>query len=440
MAPNNHVRRRAFLGTVGAAFVGLAGCSGSPDSSQTETETGTPTPAPETTTPRPTTTNTTEPPTETPAQRGPPEWVAAAGELYDDFALFDQNWRVDSGAASLVEGEGFGGHPGVRMETSDRGLARIERKYWQPQDFSNTEFSFAVKIEETTESAATVTLQLQDIEGREMNHTDEIPSAATGEWVRIDAGTTDADRFDLSQLTHVRIEHFARDSGETTLLVSDVRTHPAREKGAVVFALEDDHETNVTLAAPVLREAGYAGGVFASPDRLGSSGESSVEDYRTLSDAGWDIGVNTLGHNSLSSYGSDERAAVEEAIARLQSKGFDGALNVFRAPHGDYTAATLGYAPDLFDMTFTGVGRSAGTNSAISDPRTVLSLDADDLEKARTAVEAAATHRQTAVLFFHARHIESREAFADLVGRVQRLESEGALEVLTPTELAARTV
>jgi hypothetical protein len=436
MAPDNRVRRRAFLGTVGAAFVGLAGCSGDSSPSENETRTGTST---DTATPTPTATSTpngTDTETATPASREPPSWFADQGELYDDFALFDQDWRVDAGTATLVEEAGWLGRPGVRMETSERGLARIERKYWQPVDFSGREFSIAAKFEATSESAAPVTVQLQDIDGNEMNYTDEVPSEATGEWVRIDAGTNDADRIDLSQLTHVRVQHYARDGKESTLVVSDMRTHEKREQGTVVFAFEDDHEKIVTVAAPVLNDAGYAAGVFASPDRIGR--KVSVEDYRALVDQGWEVGVSPTGHADLSSL-DDERAAVEEAIAQLESKGFTGALNVYRPTHGSYTATTLGYAPELFDTTFTGVGRAAGSNSRLSDTRTVLSLDADNLQKASEAVEAAATHRQTAVLVFHARHMDGQEGFAELVDRVATLESEGSLEVLTPTELAERS-
>ena len=439
MAPKHRVHRRAFLGTVGAAFVGLAGCSDG-GSSENGTQTGT---ATRTATSTPTNTDTATPngtatETATPAPQQRPPWMASEGELYDDFSRFDENWKVQSGTAKLLEREGFMGTPAVQLTTDDSGLARIERKYWQAVDFSGREFSFAVNLQGTSVSAPWVTIRLQDIEGNTAKHTDRVQREAAGEWLRVDAGTTTADSIDLSQITHVRIDHFAQKGNASTALVSDVRTHQKAKKGTVVFAFEGDDAPSYSLAYPVLSDAGYAGGVFVAPDNLGGSSTPTPSDYRTMRDDGWDVAPLTPGRQRLPTLGGEERQAVEGAIAQLSAKGFDGATNVFRPPRGDYTATTLGYAHELFDLTFVGVGASLGSHSSLSDTRTVLSVDADNLDKANRCVEAAAQHRQVAMLVFTTRHLEDREAFTALVDRVEALESAGKIDVVTPTELASR--
>ena len=437
MAPNHRVRRRAFLGTVGAAFVGLAGCSdggSSENGTQTGTSTSTTPANTDTQTPNGTATETT------PAPQQRPPWMASEGELYDDFARLEEDWEVQSGTAELLDGEGFVGAPALRLSTGDNGLVRIERKYWQAVDFSGREFSMAVNLQETSVSSPEVTIRLQDIDGNTMEHSDVVPKEAAGEWLRIDAGAKSADPIDRSQITHVRIEHYAREGNSSQFLVSDVRTHQKAKKGTVAFAFEGDDEQSYSLAYPVLSDAGYAAGVFVAPDNLGGSSTPTRENYRTMRDDGWDVAPLTLGRQRLSTLGGEERQAVEGAVSQLSAKGFDGATNVFRPPRGDYTAATLGYAHDLFDLTFVGVGASAGSNSSLSDTRTVLSIDADNLGKANRCVEAAARHRQVAVLVFTTRHLDDREGFAALVDRVAQLESEGKLDVVTPTELASRYV
>ncbi|MFD1514852.1 hypothetical protein [Halomarina rubra] len=443
MAPNDTVRRRAFLGTVGAAFVGLAGCS---DSTGPSNGTDTGTPGTPTATPAGTPNDTTDAtPTDspngtdtgTPADQGPPAWMANQGDLYDNFAMFDDQWSVRNGSATLVEGEGFMGTPGVRMETDDGGLVRVERKYWQAQDFSNKTLSMAVKLEETTVSSAEIAIYLKDINGNEEKHSDEIPSEAAGEWLRIDPGAKSTDTIDLSQLTHIRIDHYARDGNSTTFVASDLRTHPKPETGTVVFALEGTHENNVDVVYPAMKEAGFAGGVFAAPDKLGHSSDPTISDYQEMVADGWDMGVTTLGAKRLTEI-QGEQDALAGATTQLEKRGFDGATNVFRPPRGDYTAETLGYADESFDLTFVGVGGSMGTNDQLTDTRTVLSIDADDLEWATECVEAAATHKQTAVLFFTPRHIDDPAAFEALVARTKELQQNGDLQVVTPTELASR--
>ncbi|MFC5972627.1 polysaccharide deacetylase family protein [Halomarina salina] len=440
MAPKHRVRRRAFLGTVGAAFVGLAGCSDDSGPSETETRTGsvtsTPTSTPENTaTPTPDGTPTE---TQTPAPQQPPAWMASEGEQYTDFADLEENWQVQSGEVALVDNEGFLGGPAVRMTTGDGGVARMERRYYQPIDFSGREFSIAVKLEATEASATETMIRVQDINGRSAEYTDIVPSEAAGEWLRVDAGASSPDPVDLSQVTRIRVQHYGLGDNASRCLVSDLRTHPGAEKGTVVFAFEGDHENSFSLAYPVLNEAGYAAGVFLAPDNLGGSSTPTSDDYQTMQSDGWDVGPLTLGRQRLTSLGGEERQAVEGAVSQLNDQGFDGATNVFRPPRGSYTAETLGYADDLFDLTFVGVGGSLGSNTSLSDTRTVLSVDADDLSLATDCVEAAAEHRQVAMLVFTTRHLTDRAAFSSLVDRVSELESSGDVDVVTPTELASR--
>ena len=440
MAPNHRVRRRAFLGAVGAAFVGLAGCSDDSGPSETETQNGT-TASTSTATPGETETATpdgTATETATPQPKQPPDWMASEGELYDDFSRFESDWEVQTGEAELLDGEGFLGAPAVRLSTNQRGVARIERRYYQPVDFSGREFSMAVKVGETKASATETTIRLRDINGSSVEYSDVVPQEATGKWLRNDAGANSTDPIDLAQITRVRIQHYGLGDTPSKCLVSDVRTHPKAEKGTVVFAFEGDHPNSFSLAYPVLNDAGYAGGVFLAPDNLGGSSTPTKADYQTMQENGWDVGPLTLGRQRLSSIGSDERQAVEGAVSQLRSQGFDGATNVFRPPRGTYTATTLDYADDLFDLTFVGVGGSLGSNTSLSDTRTVLSVDADDLDLARDCVDAAAQHRQVAVLVFTTRHLTDRGAFQSLVDRVSQLESNGAVEVVTPTGLASR--
>jgi peptidoglycan/xylan/chitin deacetylase (PgdA/CDA1 family) len=358
--------------------------------------------------------------------------MATEGELYDDFSTFEEDWQVLAGTATVEPDAGFVGAPGLRMETDDSGLVRVERRYYQPVDYANRGFSLAVRLEETTVSNPEVTIRLQDLDGDRARYTDAVPEEAAGEWVRFDPGAGSDGDIDLSTLTRVRIEHYARD-GSSTLRVSDVRTVPKPETGTVFFGFVGSHENLFSTAVPVLEEAGYPGAVFAPPDRIGAGSGPTVADYEGLVADGWELGVTT--GQPLTEV-DDERAAVEEAVTGLEGLGVDATTSVFRPPAGDYTATTLGYAADRFDLTFVGKNRSAGTNTPLTDVRTVLSLDTDNVEWANTCIEAAAVHNQTAPMFFTSRFLDDREAFAALVDRVSTLESEGRLTVVTPSELA----
>ncbi|MGH2943054.1 MAG: polysaccharide deacetylase family protein, partial [Solirubrobacteraceae bacterium] len=120
----------------------------------------------------------------------------------------------------------------------------------------------------------------------------------------------------------------------------DAWHHGARlPRKPVVFSFDDGYASQVTIALPVLRRAGWHGVLNLTLDYVDDiGGERAV---RRLIDAGWEIDAHTRTHPDLTKASAgqlhDEVAGARAEIARR----FGVAANVFCYPAGRYDARVV---------------------------------------------------------------------------------------------------
>jgi len=91
------------------------------------------------------------------------------------------------------------------------------------------------------------------------------------------------------------------------------------EGARVVITFDDGCETDLTVAAPLLKEAGFNATCYITVEHLGRRGYLSVGQLRELSDAGFEIGSHSLTHSYLHDLKTEQiRAEVAGSKERLE--------------------------------------------------------------------------------------------------------------------------
>lgn len=452
MVTDRDVDRRFFLSSVGAAIVGLAGCttadedppgnptprvtktrSDPPGATSSATVTGTPTEANTETEPDTATGTQVEPPA---GDGSPDPWTGLdRGETIETFDAFDDQWEVVHGAATPTDEIVYGGGRSVYLATDGGQRATIQRVFDSARDFSQRAFSMAVRLEGTTADIVQPNLVLRDLFGNRRYLTGSIRAEAHGRWVRFDLGVREDNGVDMAAIKELRI-HLWDGRNTTRFFVDDIRTHPAPDGGAVMFTFDDASAREYTIAFPTLEKYGYQGACFPQTSHVGGSGSPSVSDYLEMQDRGWDIGGHTIDHERLSNYSREE----QELILRrnkewLEENGFTDGSRVFRTPYSAYDSNTLDLMPQFFDMSIVGAGSAKGINFEVTDPRTVGFRAGDDYQQAKRLIDAAVEYNQLLGLTIHMSKMSSRRAFEDLVAHAASYEQRGQLDVITPSTL-----
>lgn len=432
--------RRTFLRGAGLTVGALAGCVSRDSPGEGSEPTSTPTP---TATPGSTDSPTSsETETETPTEQQPThDWFIERGSVFDDFETFSRDWEVTFGSAAL-EGAGFLGGTSVRMATDGDSRVRAEHEFVVPEDFSGTDFSLAVQLESTEKSAFGVAVVLKDSGGNLRYHTKSIRPSATERWVHFDTGF-DHDRgdFDPRSVSELWIEHYAGDA-ESVFHVDDLRTVDKPEKGAVIFSFDDAIPGDYEYALPVLSKYGYEGVCFPPTQYVHENSSPTTAQYREIREKGWDIGGHTLNHESLSDHSkSAQRRILQKNVRELREMGLveEGDPLHFRTPFSQYDSATLDVVLEEFDTCIVGSGPTKGTGFNITDPRLISFKSGEELEEAKTYIDAAAEHDQLLGFTLHTSYID-REHLESLVEHVREYEKRGNLEVITLTDLYERVV
>lgn len=430
------IRRRAFLRGTGFSLAALAGCitSNSIGGESTPSESQTATPEE--------TDSETPKSTETPTERPPSyDWFTEQGAVFDDFETFVQDWEVTFGSAS-VEGEGFLKGASARMDTAGESRVRAERSFAVPEDFTGKDFSLAVKLESTQRAVFRVSVVLKDSNGNLRYHSNSILPQATDRWTHFDMGyDNDRGEFDPSSVSELWIEHYTG-AAESVFHIDDLRTVDKPETGAVIFSFDDACPGDYEYAFPVLSDHGYKGVCFPPTEYVHENSSPTTAQYRELRKAGWDIGGHTLSHERLTDYSkSEQRGIFQRNVQQLREMELvqDDDLLHFRTPFGQYDSATLDVVLEEFDTCIAGAGSAKATGFCVTDPRLFSYKSGEDLEKAKTYVDAAANHSQLLGLTLHTSDID-REHLERLVDYVRTYEKEGKLDVITMSEFHERSL
>lgn len=88
---------------------------------------------------------------------------------------------------------------------------------------------------------------------------------------------------------------------------------------AVCFTFDDGYATDLSVAAPLLREQGFNATFYVTVNHLGRRGCLTKDQLRELSDLGMEIGSHSMTHRHLNDLGVDElRVELVDSKLRLE--------------------------------------------------------------------------------------------------------------------------
>lgn len=130
-----------------------------------------------------------------------------------------------------------------------------------------------------------------------------------------------------------QMEYLHRE-GYRTFLLEELQALAEWPDKAVVLTFDDGHESNYTLAFPILREFGFKAHFFITTGWIGTRYFMSEEQIKGLHAAGMGIGSHGVTHAFISDL---DDAGVQSELAESKNKlaGVTGlAVNSFSAPGG----------------------------------------------------------------------------------------------------------
>src|SRR5579863_9066265 len=195
-------------------------------------------------------------------------------------------------------------------------------------------------------------------------------------------------------------------AGIRGLSVTDaLKEHTA---GDTVITFDDGCETDLTIAAPILRQANYGATFFVTVGFLGRPGYLVESQVRELGDAGFDIGCHSMTHPYLSELSEpDLNREIVEAKHRLEQM-IGRRVYHFSCPGGRWS-------PQVAD-----VAQRAGYLSVCTSAISVNRSDTDHFQLARIAVMRD-TELETFQQLCHGRGLWRRQARSFLQSTAHRL-------------------
>jgi peptidoglycan/xylan/chitin deacetylase (PgdA/CDA1 family) len=155
-----------------------------------------------------------------------------------------------------------------------------------------------------------------------------------------------------------------KDSGLHGLSVSEALASP-RYPG-VVITFDDGCETDLTAAAPLLREFGFQGTFYVTVGFLGRRGYLSRAQLRELGDLGLEVGSHSMTHPYLTDL-SDEQLIDELAGSKRELEQIVGRpIHHFSCPGGRWDQRVVAKAKQASYHSLSTSRASA--NSARTDP------------------------------------------------------------------------
>jgi peptidoglycan/xylan/chitin deacetylase (PgdA/CDA1 family) len=163
-----------------------------------------------------------------------------------------------------------------------------------------------------------------------------------------------------------------RDSGWAGMSVGQALQEPREHAVAITF--DDGAETDLIIAAPLLKNAGFNATFYITVGYLGKRGYLSPTQLRELSGLGFEIGCHSMTHPYLSDL--DSRGLHREIVeARKELEQILGApVKHFACPGGRY------------DQRAREVARQAGYDSVATSRPQANSASADRLALGRVVV------------------------------------------------------
>jgi len=149
-------------------------------------------------------------------------------------------------------------------------------------------------------------------------------------------------RYILSETSFRSQMDWLRQNGWQGLSVSEALSFPAGKSVAITF--DDGCETDLTTAAPILKENGCHATFYVTAGFLDKPGYMSAAQLRELSSLGFEIGCHSMTHAYLNDLGPAElRRELLNACSRLEDVT-GKKVEHFSCPGGRYNERTIDVA------------------------------------------------------------------------------------------------
>lgn len=147
--------------------------------------------------------------------------------------------------------------------------------------------------------------------------------------------------YNLSVPTSVFSQQMASLSLRGYGTVSTKELFSTDQSNKIILTFDDGYKDVITNAFPVMQNYGFKGTVFVIVGSIGKDDYMTLEDLKTLRDAGWEIGSHTLSHPDLAK-ASPEKAQREitESKARLEAD-LGITIDTICYPSGRYSPEVL---------------------------------------------------------------------------------------------------
>ena len=123
------------------------------------------------------------------------------------------------------------------------------------------------------------------------------------------------------------------DAGIATALLSEFLTGRAPERSAVL-TFDDGHESNFTVALPILQRHGFRAEFFVTVARVGSPGFMSWEQLRKMSEAGMSVQSHGYHHEPLTSAETIDLVEELRAARELLQQNLGTSVKYLAVPGG----------------------------------------------------------------------------------------------------------
>jgi peptidoglycan/xylan/chitin deacetylase (PgdA/CDA1 family) len=439
MPDQNRTERRAFLATVAAAGVGLAGCSsftgggdsGTDTPTGSATPSGTPSATPEATATDDSKQNVEEKQPNDPGSPKPMEPDAAA---FEDVSY----WSAQAGVKLNADSKTY--YQGTQSARVEGRSGSIQRTFPVPLDLSDRDISLAMKVDGPLPT--NIRIWLFDTAGNKTRLLQRLHGRQTQGWVRINPSinTTNADMSRIQKML-ITIDGPA-DSKK--YWVDDIRFHDkAAKKGQVMFTFDYITRSIYEVAYPIMKDKGIKGAVAVPVDNVGNADRLTYDELKELKDDGWEIMSMTNDWASL--YGQSkniQRKRMERAIRLLDDNGL-GKPAAMVYPKGFCDATSLELADELHDLAFVRYSASeAGlSQSAIMGPNFVNRSRPNTPEAAANQMAPAQDYRGLYTIA-HSKigpdAQNSRSEFQAMVNEVDKRQKQGDLEVVLPSDVVLK--
>lgn len=192
----------------------------------------------------------------------------------------------------------------------------------------------------------------------------------------------------------------------TTLRIRNLRTHPNATPPAVHFQFDDGRIDTYTVAHPILKAAGYTGGIAVEYNRVGSADRCTIDQLRELYAEGWSI----YGHHTMQA--TETTDAVVEQIFK-ESQGFNTANGFARGhAHWIWPGGARDTAKETLAKKYWGTMRKVNSHHQFTAPHVFERLDVPhvyvqtntSLSAAKSRIDAVADRGGAVVFVFHSLH------------------------------------